>query len=99
MEQYQSEIPLFSKEVPVLPVLKKRGKERYGSLIVSTIIVVLISMFSLRTGMFESALVIPWTDMVKLIPENPGEAAGTSAGTGGIAPVPVAAFPPVVSDD
>jgi hypothetical protein len=80
MEQYRGGIPLFSGDVPVLPGVttvvngKKRGKERYGSLIVTTIMVLLVSVFSLRTGMFESSLVVPWADIVKLIPENPAEA-------------------------
>jgi hypothetical protein len=57
-----------------LPGAEERGKERYGSLIASTLIAVLISVFSLRTGMFENSWVVPWADMVSLIPEHPGEA-------------------------
>jgi hypothetical protein len=80
MEQYVPGIPLFPGNIPVLPCMatvvagEKRGKERYGSLIVTIIMVLLVSVFSSRTGMFESSLVIPWADIVKLIPENPAEA-------------------------
>jgi hypothetical protein len=74
MERYRSALPLFSGDVPVLPGRGKGGKERYGSLIVTTIMVLLVSVFSLRTGMFESSMVVPWADIVKLIPENPGAA-------------------------
>jgi hypothetical protein len=74
IEQYRSGIPLFSEDVYILPGKEKRRKEWYGSLIVTTIMVLLVSMFSLRTGMFKSSLVIPWADIVKLIPENPTEA-------------------------
>jgi hypothetical protein len=76
-EQYRSGIPRFSNNIPVSPVFPdvgKRGKERYGSFIASLIIVVLISLFSLQTNMFDSSLVIHWADMAKLLPENPAEA-------------------------
>lgn len=73
-EQYRAEIPAFHQDIPVLPGVKKYGKERYGSLIISIIIVVLISVFSLRTGIFENSWLFPWTDMIKLFPEYPGEA-------------------------
>jgi hypothetical protein len=74
VEQYQSGIPLLSEDVIVLPSKEKHGKERYGSLIVTIVMVLLVSVFSSRTNIFESSLVIHWADIVKLIPENPTEA-------------------------
>jgi hypothetical protein len=35
---------------------------------------VLISLFSIKTGVFESSWAIPWADRVELLPEDPGEA-------------------------
>jgi hypothetical protein len=74
VEQYRTETPPFPKRAAVFQDAGKRGKEPHGFFIASLIIAVLLSVFSLRTGLFESSLVFPWDALVKRLPENPPEA-------------------------
>jgi hypothetical protein len=74
MERRRAGIPPFPQHVSVPPSAGKRGGERYVFFIAAVLAVSLISLFSLQTGMFKSALVITWADIVKLFPENPAEA-------------------------
>ncbi|MDR2446800.1 MAG: hypothetical protein LBD58_05865 [Treponema sp.] len=73
MERYQAEIPPFPQNVPI-PQIGGKQRERYGALIAAVIVSVSISLFSSQTGMFKSSLVVPWADIVKLLPKNPAEA-------------------------
>jgi hypothetical protein len=79
IEQHLVMVPPFPKNIPVLPSDGKHKKEQFGlksagSLIAIIIVSVLISLFSLQTGVFKSSLVVPWADIVKLLPKNPAEA-------------------------
>jgi hypothetical protein len=68
----QAEIPPFPQHITVL---QSGGKqERHGFLIAAIVVSTLISLFSSQTGVFKSDLVVPWADIVKLLPENPAEA-------------------------
>jgi hypothetical protein len=68
----QAEIPPFPQHITVLQSGEKQ--ERHGFLIAAVVVSALVSLFSSQTGMFKSSLVVPWADMVKLLPENPAEA-------------------------
>jgi hypothetical protein len=72
-EHYRAETVLFPDDVPVLKGPEKRCKKWQGSLVISVVIIVLISIFSIKTGVFESAWAIPWADRVELLPENSRE--------------------------
>jgi hypothetical protein len=74
MKRNLVKIPPFPQNIPVLSIDEKCGRKRHGFLIVAIIVSVLISLFSLQTGMFKSSLVVRWADIVKLFPENPAEA-------------------------
>jgi hypothetical protein len=67
------EIPQFSHHIPV-PQRGGKQKERHGFLIATIVVSALLSLFLSQTGVFKSALVVPWADMMKLLPENPAEA-------------------------
>ncbi|MDR1219351.1 MAG: hypothetical protein LBK73_07065 [Treponema sp.] len=64
----QAEIPPFPHHITVLQ--SGRKQERHGFLIAAILVSALISLFSSQTGVFKSTLVVPWADMVKLLPEN-----------------------------
>ncbi|MDR1073191.1 MAG: hypothetical protein LBL45_05895 [Treponema sp.] len=69
----RAEIPSFPQHIPV-PQRGGKQKEWHGFLIAAVVVSALISLFSSQTGLFKSALVVPWADIVKLLPENPAEA-------------------------
>ena len=63
-------VPPYRGDIPV-PAHKGKGlKERYGPLVLCMIMVSVISIFSLRTGMLRSPLLIEWRNITALIPEN-----------------------------
>jgi hypothetical protein len=72
-EHYRAGTVSFPGDVPVLADPERRGKKWQGFLVISAVIVVLISVFSIKTGIFESSWVMPWVDMLELLPENPTE--------------------------
>jgi hypothetical protein len=73
-EHYRTGTPSSSGDFPVLTGQEKHGTKWRCSLVISAVIVVLISVFSIKIGVLESPGAMPWTGMVELLPENPAEA-------------------------
>ncbi|MDR1249901.1 MAG: hypothetical protein LBK63_11420 [Treponema sp.] len=72
-ERCRTGTPSFSGDAPVLRGPEKRCEKWRGSLVISAVIVVLISLFSIKTGIFESSWVMPRAGMVELLSENSTE--------------------------
>jgi hypothetical protein len=75
MEQCRSVAPPFTEGVlgGGVPVFsgEKRGRTGYGFWLAAMAAALLIALFSLQTGIFQSSLVVAWAPVEKKLPKNP----------------------------
>jgi hypothetical protein len=70
VEQFNARIPPYSGNVSVSDNKGKHRKERYGFWVLGMIMILVISIFSLKTGLLRSPLIMEWENLTTLIPEN-----------------------------
>jgi hypothetical protein len=62
-------IPPYRRDMGLPANKGKHGKERYGFLVLCMIMVLVISIFSLRTGLLRSPLLMEWKNIAALMPK------------------------------
>jgi hypothetical protein len=68
--QLKNRIPPYGRDIGILENKGKSWKERHGFLVLCMIMVSVISIFSLKTGLLRSPLLMELENITTLIPEN-----------------------------
>ena len=68
--QLETAVPPYRGDLRACANRGKGRKERYGSLVLCMGMVLVTAIFSLKTGMLRSPLVMEWENITALIPER-----------------------------
>jgi hypothetical protein len=68
--QLKTRTPPCDRDISVLTNKGKGRKKQYGFLILSMLMASVISIFSFKTGLLRTPLIVEWENISTLIPEN-----------------------------